>query len=145
MFVSLIQALGVDSTFFIQLLIFLLFYPVLSRLLFLPYFKLQNQREKETVERMKKVTHLEQEKKRLQEEYKERAHKINETFNRIYGEESKVLRESFLKRQEKKQQENKNQYERKIEDLLQEIKTVEGQLNREVNQLAEVAVGRLTS
>ena len=145
MFVSLIQALGVDSTFFIQLLIFLLFYPVLSRLLFLPYFKLQNQREKETVERMKKVTLLEQEKKRLKEKNKERTHKINETFNRIYGEESKVLRESFLKRQEKKQQENKNQYEQKIEDLLQEIKTVEGQLHREVNQLAEVAVGRLTS
>ncbi len=145
MFVSLIQALGVDSTFFIQLVIFLLFYPILSRLLFLPYFKLQNQREKETVERMKEVTSLEQEKERLQEEYKKRAHEINETFNKIYMKESKLLRESFLKRREKKQAENKDQYEKKIKDLLQEIKTVEEQLNKEVNQLTEVAVSRLIS
>ena len=89
------------------------------------------------MERMKKVTHLEQEKKRLQEEYKERAHKVNETFNRIYGEESKLLRDSFLKRREKKQEENKNQYKQKIEDLLQEIKNG----GRSIKQGSKSALG----
>ena len=145
MFVSLIQALGVDSTFFVQLVIFLVFYPVFSRLLFLPYFKLQNQRETETVERMKQVEILEEEKKHLQKEYEQKAHRINERFNKIYDKESKLLKESFLKRRGEKQEENKKEYEKNFKSLLQEIKTVEDQLYDEVNQLTEVAINRLIS
>lgn len=145
MFVSLIQALGVDSTFFIQFGIFLLFYPILSRLLFLPYFKLQNQREKETVERMKQVEKLEEKKKKLQQEYEQKAHGINERFSKMYNEESKLLKESFLRRKEEKKEENKKIYEQKVEALLQEVKEAEGQMGDEVNQLAKMAINRLIS
>lgn len=145
MFVSLIQALGVDSTFFIQFGIFLLFYPILSRLLFLPYFKLQNQREKETVERMKQVEKLGEEKKKLQQEYEQKAHEVNEQFSKMYNKKSKLLKESFLRRKEEKKEENKKIYEQKVEALLQEVKEAEGQMDDEINQLAKMAINRLMS
>lgn len=145
MFSSLIQALGVDGTFFVQFVIFLLFYPILSHWLFLPYFKLQNQREEETVKRLKQVEELQRKKEHLKKEYEQKAYNINEKFNKIYNEESKQLRQSFLRRRIENQEENRREYERKSQTLLQEIKSAEDQMQSEINQLTEIAVDRLIS
>ena len=145
MFSSLTQALGVDSTFFVQFLIFLLFYPVLSRLLFRPYCQLQDQRERETVERMKQAEKLKEKKQILQKEYEKTARHFNEEFNKTYNEESKKLKEIFLKQRIKNQKKTQKEYEQKNKTLLQEIKEAEAQMQSEINQLTKEAVDRLVS
>ena len=55
---SLVEALNIDSTFFIQLLFFAVFYPVLSRGLFKPWYRLHTARESLTSSRFKKAEKL---------------------------------------------------------------------------------------
>ena len=145
MFASLIQALGVDGTFFVQFIIFLLFYPVLSRFLLRPYFQLQNQREKETVGCMKQAEKLKEKQLSLKEQYERKARDINEQFNKLYGEESKKLRELFLQRRMKNQEEIQKEYEQEKEGFFQEVEIAKNRLQSEVNELTGEAVERLIS
>ena len=145
MFTSLIQALGVDGTFFAQFLIFLLFYPFLSYLLFRPYVRLQNQREKETSERMKKAEEWKKKKQVLEREYEVKAKAFNEKFNILYDEESKILKQGMLENSLKAKSALKEEYARKSKALLQEVKTAEKTFESETNQLAKIALERLLS
>ena len=145
MFASLLQALGVNSSFFVQFFIFLLFYPVLSRLLFRPYFRLHNKREQETMERMEKAERLSERRQHLQKEYKEKAYAVNEAFNKMYNRESKILRERFLNKKMQDKQENQRAFEEKRQVFLKEIKEAEKLLQTEVKGLTKIAVDRLIS
>lgn len=145
MFSSLIQALGVDSSFFIQFVIFLFFYPILSSFLFRPYFRFQNQREKETSERMRQVAKLKEKKEALQEVYNEKARSINEEFNRLYQQKSKQMRESFLKERVNNQKKIQREYEERSKAFFNQVVEAEDQIQKEVYQIAKIAADRLTS
>ena len=145
MFSSLIQALGVDSSFFIQFVIFLFFYPILSSFLFCPYFRFQNQREKETSERMRQVAKLKEKKEALQEVYNEKARSINEEFNRLYQQRSKQMRESFQKERMNNQRKIQREYEERSKVFFNQVVEAEDQVQKEVHQIAKIAVDLLTS
>lgn len=145
MFASLLQALGVNSSFFVQFSVFLLFYPVLSRLLFRPYFHLHNQREQETVERMKQAEQLLEKKQNLQEKYKKKAYIINEAFNKMYNQKSKSLKEHFVNKKMQEKQKIQREFEKKQQAFLKEVSEVEKFLQSEVKGLTKVAVDRLVS
>lgn len=145
MFTSLTQALGVDGTFFVQFLIFLLFYPILSRGLFRPYVCLQSQREKETSERMKKAEEWEKKKQVLEKEYKAKAKALNEKFNTLYDEGSKKLKQEMLKNSLKAKSALKEEYVQKRKNLLQEFKVAEKTFESDTNQLAKATLERLLS
>ena len=145
MFSSLLQALAVDSTFFVQFFIFLAIYPVLSRLLFRPYFQLENQRERETRFRMQKAEELKKKKEDLRREYEQKAHDIKEGFNKLYNQKSKELRKSFLKVKTQNQKEIQKEHEQKNKVLFQEIKEAEAQLQAEIEPLTRTAVECLIS
>ena len=145
MFSSLVQALGVDNSFFIQFLVLLLFYPVLSRLLFYPYFKFHNQREEETLDRMNRVEKLKEKKVSLQEIYNKKAHFVNAEFNRIYQQNGKQIKESFLQERESKQIKIQKEYEEKSKAFFHEIKQAEDQVQKEVDEIAKMVVNRLIS
>ena len=145
MFASLLQALGVNSSFFVQFFIFLLFYPVLSCLLFRPYFRFHNKREQETVERIKQAEQLLEKKQNLQEEYEKKAYAINEAFNRMYSQESKSLKEHFLNKKIQDRQEIQKEFEKKQQGFFKEMNEAEKLLQSEVSGLTKVAVNRLIS
>ena len=145
MFVSLLQALGVNSSFFIQFSIFFIFYPILSRLLFRPYFRLHSQRERETVERMKQAEQLLEKKQNLQKKYEKKAYAINETFNKMYAQEGKLLKECFLDKKLQERQKIQEELEKKQQAFFKEMNEVEKLLQSEVKGLAKVAMDRLIS
>lgn len=145
MFTSLLQALGVNSSFFVQFFIFLLFYPILSRLLFRPYLRLHSQRERETIERVKQAEKLLEKKQSLQKKYEKKAYTINEEFNRIYHQKSKSLRERFLNKKNQDRQKAQQEFIEKQNLLFKEVKEVEKLLQSEVKELTTAAVGRLIS
>ncbi len=145
MFSSLIQALGVNDTFFIQFLIFLALYPILSRALFYPYFQLNNQRELETRERMKQVDKLKEKQLSLKTKYERKARDIDEQFNKIYSRESKKIQERVLRDRIGNQKELQMENERETKAFLQEIKKTELQMQAEIKQLANITLDRLLS
>ena len=145
MFTSLLQALGVNSSFFIQFSIFLLFYPILSRWLFRPYFRLHSQRERETVERMKKAEQLLEKKQNLQEKYEKKAYLINKAFNKMYSQKSKSLKEYVVNKKIQERQKIQKEFEKQQQTFLKEISEVEKLLQSEVKGLTKVAVDRLIS
>jgi len=145
MFSSLLQALGVNSTFFIQFFIFLIFYPVLSRMLFRPYCKILAKKEKETSERMKEAENLKKKKEDLQIEYDLKAKKIDKEFNEMYQKESKKIRDSFAQKRLKSQEDMRVQYNEQRQSLFKEIKDAEDKLQLEIKPLTEITVDRLVS
>ena len=143
MFSSLAQALGVDSSFFVQFAVFLVFYPVLARALFRPYVRLADKRERETALRIKKAEELKAQTQALEEEYKTKARKLNENFNKLYERESKKLRVELLKQSAQLQEKMQKEHEQKKATVLQEIKTAEKQIQLETDDLIQSAVGKL--
>lgn len=143
MFSSLTQALGVDGTLGIQFLIFLLFYPVLSRWLFRPYFHLQNQREKETKARLKQAEKWEKKKEDLEKEYETKAQNLNKKFNILYSEGSQKLKENFLQNRLNDEKSLEEEYMQKKTTFFQEIEKAEAHLKLEINPLAKTALDRL--
>ncbi len=143
MFSSLTEALGVDGTLWIQFLIFLFFYPVFSRWLFRPYFHLQNQREKETKERLKQAEKWEKKKQDLEREYETKAQSLNEKFNILYNEGSQKLKEKFSQSRLKGEKVIKEEYKQKKADFFQEMEQAEILMQSEINPLAETALNRL--
>ncbi|MDE0120096.1 MAG: hypothetical protein OXM55_08845 [Bdellovibrionales bacterium] len=145
MFSSLAQALAIDYTFFIQFTVFLICYPVFSRLLFYPYVQLQNLRDKETKERMKQVEKWEEKRKILQEQYEQKVRDINEGFNRLYNEGSVRLKEDFFKKKREVQEKIQKGYEKERGKLKEEVEEARRSLKKETNQLVTAAVHRLVS
>lgn len=139
------QSLGVDSTVFVQFFIFLLFYPVLSCLLFRPYFKLQNQKEHETSERMKQAEKFKAKQQNLQEQYKKLTYKFNKEFNDIYNQESQKIKQTFLNRQSKNQAVLLKEFKEKQQIFFQEIKKAESEIQIDIKELTKTATHCLTS
>ena len=145
MFSSLIEALGVDGTFFIQFLIFLLFYPLCSRLLFRPYFKLNSQREKETSDRIKKAQQYQQKNEDLKKEYELRARRLSQQFNELYNTKSQTIKAELLKQYTAEQKKLTTEFQKKRTLLQTELKTAGEQLQSEVAPLAQTVKDRLLS
>ena len=145
MLASLLQALGVDSTFFIQFGCFLLFYPILSRGLFQPYFRIQNQREKETIECMKEVETLKATQQDLKVKYTKKARELQEKFNLLYNKKSRLLKEAHLKRQAENKEHFLKEYEEKSKILSKQARKAEDSLQPEIKFLTKTAVEHLIS
>ncbi len=137
MFSSLAEALGINGTFFVQFLVFLALYPLLSRLLFRPYFRLHEQREEQTRGRMEKADKWRKEEESLKTEYEESARRMNRLFDEMYREKSKKLKQNLLEDEEEKQKELRKEYEQKTRNLLREIKEKEQSLYSETDSLSE--------
>ena len=145
MFSSLAESLGMNGTFFVQFLIFLALYPVLSRLLFRPFFHLHEQREKQTLGRMKKADEWPKEERALKAEYEEKARRIDRRFDEIYLKESKRLKQGFLEDKERKQKALQKDQKQKNREILQEIKQKEHSLFSEAGRLSKTLIHHLLS
>lgn len=145
MFHSLIQALGLDSSFFIQFLIFCLLYPVIQRGLILPFYRLHQERERQTSQKIQKAQALKQQIKHLQKEYEQRAGTLHQDFQKLYDREQARLFKSFsdLKNQSLKTMEKEHQMQK--QKLYQEFRQAEREVKREIKPLAERILNRLNS
>ena len=145
MFSSLGQALGINSTFFVQFLVFMALYPVLSRMLFRPYFRLHEKREEQTRGRMTKADKWQKEEQALKTQYEQSARQIHLRFEEMYRKESKKLKQNLLEDEEKKQTALRQEYKQKTHELLQEVKEKEQSLYSEAEALSDLACQRLLS
>ena len=143
MFHSLIQALGLDSSFFIQFLIFCLLYPLIQRGLVLPFYRLHQERERQTSQKIQNAQTLKQQIQQLQKEYGQRTGLLHQNFQKLYDREQTLLSKTFsdLKNQSLKAMEEEHQ--RKKQKLYQEFKQAEQEVKRDIKPLADSILSRL--
>ena len=145
MFNTLIEALNLNRTFFIQFLIFLAMYPLLSRLLIGPYFKLYLLREKRTKSLMQEAEKWQNKQESLKNKYIEKAQQIDKDFQQIFLQQSRQINGEFL---QKKQKETENIYKEqtnRLEHFNEELQNIKIQSVKQIKPLAEQAFHRLTS
>ena len=83
---QLFQELGVNSMLWMQMGIFLFAYLVLTNLIFKPYLRAFEERQKRTVGNEALAERLINETKQLQQDYELKARAINNQFKSIYDE-----------------------------------------------------------
>lgn len=81
---ELFTALGIDSTLYLQIGVFLVTFVFLKYVLFDPYFAAFTEHSRQTVGQVDEAEQYIQETKRLQEDYSLKARKINEEYKNIY-------------------------------------------------------------
>lgn len=81
---ELFTSLGINSTIFMQIGIFLVTFVFLKYVLFDPYFAAYEERNKKTVGQVDEAEKYIQETKALEEKYSKEAKRINEEYKSIY-------------------------------------------------------------
>ena len=145
MFATIAEALNLNSTFFIQFLIFLFMYPLLSKLLIGPYFQLHLLREKRTKNLMQEAQKWQEKQEALKKKYIEKAQQMDQDFQQIFQQKSRQINEEF---QQKKQTQMEKIYKEKASQLEHwntELQEAKNQSVKQIKPLAEQAFHRLTS
>ena len=145
MFGSLIQALNLDSTFFVQFLIFLLLYPLLSQLLIKPFYNLYKDREDQTRHKVKSAEDLKRQVQLLQASYDEKAKKMYNEFNQLYEEQSYQLKRKFAENREIARQEMERKHAEDLSDLKRDIQNTQQDMELRSGELVKAAFDKLSS
>jgi len=135
---ELLQSLGINSTIIVQFIIFVIAYFILTRLIFMPYFKAYMERYNRTVGSEDDASKLIQETIELESEYEENAKALNVKIKKIFDTEKKLALENQTKMlfaANLKAEEYKKSSEIKLEETKSKINT---ELEQEVTPLAEL-------
>ena len=145
MFNTLAEALNLNSTFFIQFLIFLSMYPVLSRLLIGPYFKVYLLREKRTKNLMQEAEKWQKKQELLKQEYVKKAQQIDKDFQQIFHQQSRQINEDFSQKKQMEQERIQKEQITRFQNLDTELQQIRNQTTKQIKPLAEQAFHRLIS
>lgn len=145
MFTTIAEALNLNNTFFIQFLIFLVMYPLLSKLLIGPYFKLYLLREKQTKNLMQEAERWQNKQESLKKKYIEKAQQIDRDFQQIFSQESRKINEEFVQKKQREMEKIYKDQEDRLKHLNTELREMKNQSVKQIKPLAEQAFHRLIS
>ncbi len=142
---TFIEALNLNSTFFIQFLIFLSIYPLLSKLLIGPYFKVHLLREKKTKNLMQEAEKWQKKQEASKEEYVKKAQQIDTDFQQIFLQHSRQINEEFSQKKQKEVEKIQKEQITRFQNLDIELQQARNQTAKQIKPLAEQAFHRLIS
>lgn len=141
---AIINSLGVNSTLWIQMLLFAVCFAVLYFLIFRPYMSVFDEREKRTVGSEESAEKALEEAKNLQKIYEEEAHamssKMKVFFDKAHMEGKEEATELFSRSQ--KEADRITQEGRK--KLKEEVLSARSQIKVEVANLSQCVVDKLS-
>ena len=135
---ELLKSLGINNTIIIQFFIFIIAYLILTRMVFMPYFKAYMERYNRTVGSEDDATKLIEETSGLEAEYEENAKALNIKIKKIFDsekktavdEQTKILKSANLKAEE---------YRKNSDLKLEETKSkIYNELQQEVAPIADL-------
>lgn len=88
--VGILSSLGVDNTFFIQLLLFMVVFVFVWNVAFSPYFKAFQKREAQTTGSEQLALELIKDTEKLELEYQQKARALNDQIKDVFDAEKKV-------------------------------------------------------
>ena len=140
---EILSSLGVDSTFWIQLVCWIISYLALSQLVFKPYMRALHEREKRTFGNEEHAARLIQESHDLQGQYEQRAKNVNAEIKNAFD----ASRSEAMKEYDKLVQAARDQAQRTLEQsrttLSQQIQTARQQLSAEIPAVSAAIASRL--
>lgn len=140
---SLLNALGVNETIWLQLACFIVSYLALSHLVFKPYMKAHHEREKRTVGNEESAVRIIEEAQDLHSNYELKAKALNSEIRSIYDKQrSDALKdyETMIKDARESAQQAMAATREKI---AQEIQTAQKKLAVEIPGVAQAITNRL--
>ena len=135
---ELLKTLGINSTIVIQFFIFIVAYLILTRMVFMPYFKAYMERYNRTVGSEGDAGKLIQEAEELELEYEENAKALNIKIKNIYDTEKKLAVDEqmkIIKTANLKAEEYRKSSELKLEENKSKIYA---ELEQEVSPIANM-------
>jgi F-type H+-transporting ATPase subunit b len=126
MVLSIISSLGIDSTLFIQLAIYLVTFVALYMLVFKPYFDASEERRKQTSGSLEFAEKAEEMIKKTEEKYQTRARQINDEIALLFKEQrSLAVKEAdkLLEESSTKSKDIMSQAQQKLSDQMEQAQT----------------------
>ncbi len=144
MLTALIQALGLDITFFVEFLIWLALYPIILKGLITPYMILHNQKESSIGGRNKRSEILQEQITHLKLKYETIAQQLQSTFRMKYQKQSQPIKEQILREGIQKKQLLKKEANMQLKNLDREVHQTEQALSSEITHLTSEVLLCLT-
>lgn len=136
MIISLLTSLGIDSTVFIQLGIYLITFIILYAMTFGPYFNASEERRKQTSGSLEFAEKAEEMIKKSEEKYQIRARQINDEISLVFKEQRAFgIKESerLMSEASVKSKEIMSQAQQKLSDQLEQAQGQIGLLSKEIS------------
>lgn len=140
---KILEDLGINSTLFVQLILFLVAFFALSKLLFRPYLLVFHEREKKTVGDENQALRLIQDTDKIKEEYEQKARSLNLEFKTIFDQK----RNDALKEHDEIVNQSRKEASQKIletQSLINEqIDVAKNKLEAEVPLISDAIIDKL--
>lgn len=140
---ELFTALGINSTLFIQMGVFLVGFVFLKYVLFDAYYKAFESRAERTVGQVDMAEKYLNDTKALEMEYSAQARKINEEYRTIYDQTKSEATKEYSKVVEAARAEAKAQIESNRNKIFEQAQMVKKQMAQEIPQLTALISSKL--
>lgn len=138
LFWDLIEVVGLDTSFYYQLLLAVALYFVSKKLFFQPYLKSFEKRKELTRGRATKNKKREEEIEEKKQLYEKKAKELNQKFQEVFSKIKKSATDKYLKESLELQETQKKEIFNGRAHLLKEIKKQELNLEKDIPLLAEL-------
>lgn len=140
---GIFQSLGVDSTLWIQLIIFLVFYVVFTQLVVKPYFHAFQEREKRTVGSEDLAGRLVDQTREMEAVFQKKARELNLEVKEIYDQAKAEAAREQIKIQNDSREKSRVQIEAARAQLKDEYMRAREELIKEAPVVAQLIKDRL--
>lgn len=140
---ELFTALGINSTLFIQIGVFLVTFVFLKYVLFDAYFAAFQERDKKTVGQVDQAEKYIAETQALEQRFSDQARKINEEYKTIYDRTRSEAMKLYEERVHSARTLAKNEVESAREKIAQHAEAAKNEIKSELPQISELISSRL--
>jgi len=140
---SLLSALGVNQTIWIQLACFLVSYLALTQLVFKPYMKAYHEREKRTVGNEESAVRIIEEAQELTANYEKKARDLNSQIKHLYDQKRSEAQRDYEVLVKGAREEASAAIESVREKISNEVQAARKKLSIEIPAVSEAIASRL--
>lgn len=142
---NLIQTVGLNHSFFYQLLIAILLFFISRKWLWNPYIASMDERDRLTKGRLSNTKELDLKIQANQELYEKKAKQLHKDFQAVFNDRKELALQDFLKKSLQLEKEYKESLKKKRRDLKAAVKTQESLLKKELPDLSALLLNKIKS
>ena len=142
---DLVKTIGLDSSFFYQLVLAVVLYFILKKLFLQPYLESFEKRQKLTRGRMKSSEELGKKVEESKALYEKKAKLVHEQFQEVFNKIKQKSQEDYLKEILQMRKEQKEFITREKESLNQALRKQSDSLEKELPFLTKLLVEKIKS